>query len=434
MHLLAVLARYRDFRLLMLGTVLTNLTMPAQFISLSFWAIDTYPKQEVLVSSLLIAIRGVGMLACSLIGGAIADRYERRKVLLCCEFAAATITLVLAYCMIMQPFGAATIAPVMLLVFLSASNLAIDGPSRSASLAVVVEPKDMGRAIALSNIAQQLTFPIVLPLVGYMVSVIGPGKVILASAAAWVIVIPVISMLRYSSRTIAHQRTSAGFVTDIRQGLGYVRRDSVIFAIVAMLVVIQVIGMPGVGPLGPVWMTEVLGLSRSQFGFVAMFWGVGAVASSVVFGVFGAVPRRGTTLAVMVLLFAAGGIVFAHSREPWLTTAANFVIGFAMVGSMVTAMTIIQHVVAEEMRGRVMGLFPLVMGLSMAAVAPVGFSGQAFGLPLVVPIFEWTALGLGLLIILAAPGLRRVRPGGPAAHPPAPAPAPAFADSPGPGG
>jgi MFS transporter, DHA1 family, staphyloferrin A biosynthesis exporter len=434
MHLLAVLARYRDFRLLMLGTVLTNLTMPAQFISLSFWAIDTYPGQQVLVSSMLIAIRGVGMLACSLIGGAIADRYERRKVLLACEVAAAAITLSLAYFMIMQPFGAATIAPVMLLVLLSASNQAIDGPSRSASLAVVVEPRDMGRAIALSNIAQQLTFPVVLPLVGFMISVIGPGKVILSSAAVWLIVIPLISMLRYSSRTIAHRRTSAGFVTDIRQGISYVRRDSVIFAILAMLIVIQVIGMPGVGPLGPVWMTEVLGLSRSQFGFVAMFWGVGAVTSSLLFGILGTFPRRGTTLAAMVLLFAAGGITFAHSREPWLTTAANFVIGFAMVGSMVTAMTIIQHIVSEEMRGRVMGLFPLVMGLSMAAVAPVGLSGQQFGLPLVVPTFEWTALGLGLLIILAAPGLRKVRPGVPGGHAPTPAPAAALAEAPGPGG
>ena len=77
--------QHRDFRLLLAATVMANLIMPMQFISLTFWAVDTYPGQKVLVSSLIVAARGAGMLTMSLFGGAIADRFERRKVLLVCE-------------------------------------------------------------------------------------------------------------------------------------------------------------------------------------------------------------------------------------------------------------------------------------------------------------------------------------------------------------
>ncbi|MFN0145789.1 MAG: MFS transporter [Dehalococcoidia bacterium] len=417
MTLLRLLQRHRDFRLLLFGTVLTNLVMPAQFMSLAFWSIDTYPDNGVLVTGLMVAFRGVGMLACSLLGGAIADRFERRRVLLCCELLAVTVTALMAGSMIWMPFGGVTVLAILALVFLSAAIMAIDGPSRSASIPAVVPPAEMGSAIGLSNVAQQLTFPVVLPVIGILNQTLGPGQVVAVSLGAWVLIIPIIASLRYSSRALVPRAAGAGFIGEIKAGLGYARRDATILAVIAMVVIMQVVGMPGVGMLGPVWMTEVLGLSRAQFGFVAMLWGVGAVASSVTFVLLAGVPRRGATLAAMVLLFGACGIVFGHSRVVWVTAVANFGIGFAMAGALVTAMTIIQYTVVEEMRGRVMGLFPLVMGFSMLAVGPVSYAGQEFSLERVVPTLEWAALGLGVVVTLFAPGLRRVRPAARAAPP-----------------
>ena len=400
MTLLRLLKHHRDFRLLLFGTVLTNLVMPAQFISLTFWSIDTYPGQKVLVTGLMVAFRGIGMLSCSLLGGAIADRFERRRVLLGCEITAATVTGLMAACMIWMPFGDLSVVAIFALVFLSAANMAIDGPSRSASIPAVVPAAEMGSAIGLSNVAQQLTFPIVLPAVGILNKTLGPGQVVAVSLGAWLFILPIIASLRYSSRALVPRPAGAGFVGEIRAGLGYARRDATILAVIVMVVILQVVGMPGVGMLGPVWMTEVLGLTRAQFGFVAMLWGAGAVASSVTFVLLSGVPRRGATLAGMVLLFGAAGIVFGHSRVIWVTAVANFGIGFAMAGALVTAMTIVQYTVVEEMRGRVMGLFPLVMGFSMLAVGPVSFAGQVFSLEKVVPSLEWAALGLGALVTL----------------------------------
>jgi predicted MFS family arabinose efflux permease len=158
--------------------------------------------------------------------------------------------------------------------------------------------------------------------------------------------------------------------------------------------------------LGPVWMTEVLDLSRAQFGVIAMLWGVGALISSIAFAVWVKATRRGSTLAAVTITFAVAGIVFAHSREPVLTAPANAFLGAAMTGTIVTAMTMLQYTASDEMRGRVMGLFPLVMGASMLAVAPVGIAGQELGLEVVVPTMEWAMLAIAVVLVVTRPILR----------------------------
>jgi len=409
---------FRDFRLLLIATAFSNLVMPAQFISLTFWAIDEYPGQKVLFSGLIVAVRGMGLLGFGLIGGAIADRFERRKVLLACECAAFALTVLLASMLLFKPAGGATIVPVLVLVFALAVVMAIDQPSRTASIPVIVGRDNLGPALGIFNVAMQITAPVSLPLVGFLVGAYGPGAVLAGSAAAWFVVAPLIFLLRYSSRGVESPRAISprALFRDIREGVGYAARDAVIFPVIAMVVVLQVVGMPGVGMLGPVWMTDVLGLSRSEFGLIAMLWGMGAFAGSAVLASRPRLAARGSTLAALVVLFGVAGIVFGHSRIVALTAVANFSLGVAMAGMMLSSATIVQYTVQEEMRGRVMGLFPLVMGLSMLNVGPVSAAGQAAGLPVVVPALEWAALAFALAIIVAAPALRRAHPG-PTAHP-----------------
>lgn len=402
--------RQRDFRVLLVATAMANLVLPAHFISLTFWAIDTYPDQKVLLSGLIVAVRGAGMLGFGLIGGAIADRFERRRVILACECTMFATTVLLATCMLAMPFGDATVVAVLALVFVFAITMAIDVPSRTASIPVIVGRGQLGPAMGLFNVALQITAPVSLPLVGFLVGAFGPEKVVAGSIAAWFVILPLIASLSYTkppSDAPLRPLRPGVMIGDIRAGLSYAARDRVILPVIAMVFVLQVVGMPGVGMLGPVWMTEILGLSRAQFGLIAMLWGMGALAGSFFLASRPGLSSKGPTLAFLVLLFGVGGIVFGHSRFVPLTAVANFSLGIAMAGTLLTSATIVQYQVAEEMRGRVMGLFPLVMGISMLNVGPVSAAGQAAGLPIVVPALEWAALGLALVIILAAPALRR---------------------------
>jgi len=396
--------RHRDFGLLLAASTLQAVILPLHFVTLIFWVQTEYPGQSVLYVSLLSAIRGSAMLAFSLIGGAVADRFERRHVLMATESAACVVAALTAAAMLTRPFGDLTIVAVLGCVLLMAANLAIDIPARSSAIPAVVGMGDVSNAISLNMVAAQLTFPFVLVMVGALNSAFEPGQVFAGSLSVWLFTLPLIALLRFQSTgTAAH----AGVLSNIRAGLSYTRGSAVLVGVLGAVFVVHTVGMPGIGALGPVWMTEVLGLSRTEFGFMAMTWGIGALLMSVFLARWEQLMRRGTTLCALVVFFGVSTIVFGHSRIVALTVVANFSAGAALIGVMMTATTLIQHVASEGMRGRVMGLFPLAMGFSMLNALPVGAVAQATSLELIVPILGWLTLGLGSLVVVGAPAMRR---------------------------
>ena len=399
---------HRDFRLLLAGSAAVSFVMPMQFLTQIFWIQDRYPDRDVLYVGLIAASRGSAMLLFGLIGGAFADRFERRSVLLWCQGASLIIGLGVAMLMIFEPLGEANMAILFILTFLAAGTMAVDQPARTASTPAIVGMKDLSSAISWQMAAQQITFPLALPLVGVLNKFLDPGTVYLLTLSAWLLILPLIGLLRF--RSVGQGNRAVSMLGNIREGLAYTRRDATIFGVIGLVVALQVLGMPGPATLGPVWMRNVLGLSEAQFGFMAMTWGLGTLAASFFYVWQRELPGRGWTLCAAVLTFALCAIVFAHSRNIPLTAVANFGLGFAMVSTMVSSSTIVQHTVSEEMRGRVMGLFPLAMGLSMLGALPASVAGQTVGLEVVLPTLAWTTVAVTALIIFLLPGLRGVSP------------------------
>ncbi|MCC7364757.1 MAG: MFS transporter [Dehalococcoidia bacterium] len=399
---------YRDYRLMLAGSTLVGMVQPLQFMTQVFWVQDQYPERDVFYVGLVAASRGCAMLLFSLLGGAFADRFERRRVLLWCEGAAFGLNALIALLMLTNPFGEWTMVALVTLTFLAAGNMAIDMPARSAAIPAIVGMDTLGSAISLNMIAMQLSFPVMLPLVGVLNDAFDPGHVYAGSLVVFLAVIPMIAMLRF--RDVGRANRDAGMLGNIREGLQYARRDRAIFGILAMVIVMQVIGMPGVATLGPVWMTDVLDLSRREFGLVATTWGLGALVASLFLGFRTGWTQRGTTLCAAAIGFGLASAVFGHSRFVPLTAVANFALGACMVSTMVSASTIVQHVVKDEMRGRVMGLFPLAMGLAMLNAGPVSFASQQLGMEVVVPVMAWATVALAAAIVLTQPRLRGINP------------------------
>lgn len=398
--------RYRDFRLLLAGGALVGFVMPMQFLTQIFWIQDRYADREVLYVALVAASRGSAMLLFGIVGGAFADRFERRTVLFFAQLATLIIHAFVALLMITEPFGSANIAVLLVFTFMAAGAMSIDQPARTASTPAIVGMKDLSNGISLQMFAQQITFPLSLPLVGFLNDHLAPGTVYSLSLLAWLLILPLILAMRFRSRGEGNREVSV--VGNIVEGFRYTRADATIFAVITIVVAIQVLGMPGPATLGPVWMTKVLGLSPTEFGFMAMTWGLGTLAASIFYLYRSDLPARGLSLWLAAAGFAIGAIVFAHSRFIPLTALANFGLGFCMVSTMVSATTISQTTVSDAMRGRVMGLFPLAMGLQMLAGLPVGVFGQWLGLPLIFPIMAWSALVTVLVVMMIQPGLRLV--------------------------
>lgn len=397
---------HRDFRLLLAGSAAVSFVMPMQFLTQIFWIQDRFPERDVLYVSLIAAARGSAMLLFGLVGGAFADRFERRKVLMGCQLASLAIGGGVAALMVWEPLGEANIAVLFVFTFLAAGTMAVDLPARQASTPAIVGMDDLPSAITLQMVAQQVTFPLALPLVGFLNGRMDAGTVYVLTLLAWLAIIPLIALLRFRSTGTGNRTVS--MLANIREGLAYTRADATIFGVIGLVVTLQVLGMPGPATLGPVWMTKVLGLSTTQFGFMAMTWGLGTFVASLFFMFRKDFAARGLSLCLATLLFAFCAIVFAHSRIVPLTALANFGLGFAMVATMVSSSTIVQQNVSDEMRGRVMGLFPLAMGLSMLGGLPVGIAGEIVGLPIVLPILAWAALLGTASIVFGRPSLRGV--------------------------
>ena len=400
---------HRDFRLLFGASIVAGFVMPVQFLSQIFWIQDHHEGRQVLYVGLVAASRGSAMLLFSFVGGAFADRFERRRVLLACESTSLALGALTALLLLANPFGEWTIAVLLVLTFAAAANMAIDMPARQSSIPSVVGMTDLSNAIGLATIGQQLAFPFAILITGALNDLFGSGKVYAGSLLAWVLILPMIGALKFHSA--GGVRPASGMLRNVGEGLRYTKRDATIFAVISIVVVTQAVGMPGPATLGPVWMTKVLGLTKAQFGLMGMTWGFGTLAASFFFAYRHDLVRKGSTLCAMTLLFSVCAIGFAHSRFIPLTALVNFGLGFALIGTMVSSTTIVQHTVSEEMRGRVMGLFPLAMGLSMLNGAPVSAAGQWLGLEVVFPILAWVTLILAGAIIFWRPALRRVDPG-----------------------
>ena len=398
----------RDFRLLLLGSLGMNLVMPLQFLTQIFWVQEYYSARAVLWVGLIAASRGLSSLIFSLVGGAFADRYERRYVLLVCQVASLAINGVVAALMLTRPFGELTMAPLLACTFVSAAVMSFDMPARTASIPTIVGMDRLAGAISLNTMVAQLAVPLTLPLVGILNDRFDAGQVYAGSLGMWVATLPLVAALRYRSTGGAVRR---GMLGDISQGIRYVAAHEAILGVILLVLVMQTIGMPGVATLGPVWMTKVLGLSKMEFGFMAMTWGLGGLASSVFWVKRPDLTGRGATLCTATLLFAVSVIVFGHSRIIAVTAVANFALGVAMVATLVSSSTITQRLVDEHVRGRVMGLFPLAMGLATLSAAPVSAVAQATSLELVVPVLGWATLVCCLTVIAWRPAIRRIGPG-----------------------
>jgi MFS family permease len=387
---------HRDFRLLLAGSTLVSLAMPFQFLTQVFWVQREYPAHAVLYASLLSASRGVAMVAFSLIGGAIADRVERRRVLLITESGSLASNAVIAALMVLAPFGSATVAAVAVCTFFAAGVMSIDSPARSASLPAAAGVENIGPAIGLMTVCNQLMMPLSLPLVGILNGVFDPGVVYAGSLTVWAGILPLIAMLRYHSVGGAR---NAGMLNNIRAGVAYTRRTRAILAVLSIVLIVQLLGMPVATPLGPMFMMDVMKFSSGQVGVMGATWGLGAFAASIAFTRLRGFTLRGVTLAVLSIFFGCAVMGFGYSRNIPLTAVFDVGMGFGFTATMLTSSTLVQHMVDDSMRGRVMSLFPFSLGFAYVCTAAIGGIGQQVGLAVLIPALGWATV-LGCVAII----------------------------------
>ena len=238
----------RDFRYLLAGFAIGQMLMPLQFITQILWVQHYAPEDIWLILVAFIATsRGVGALAFGLYGGALADRYNRRHILLIISLlqiltAAGIATLMLFS--IGDKFGFAVF---FLLTFLSSGLQAIDGPTRLAIVPDVLGPELTPSGMSLNQVAGQIAMPIAMLFTGMLIDGLGFGGAYFFSIAGLVILIACITVMSYTpaAEQVSKAGQRYGFVEaikDVRIGLKYAKDHKVILWMIVLIVTMMSFG------------------------------------------------------------------------------------------------------------------------------------------------------------------------------------------------
>jgi MFS family permease len=190
--------KHRDYALLWAGILFGSALIPMQFVTqILFLSEFSEDSSRLVLAGLLGAARGAAMLAFGLFGGALADRFDRRRLLIVSQSAGLCVGVCVAVVMLTTPGSAATtIALFIALVFVASGLGAIDSPTRLAMVPELVGREDLPNAIALDAVAFQIAFPLGLPLTGVLIDGIGFGWTYVVTLGAYAAVITSVAFMR----------------------------------------------------------------------------------------------------------------------------------------------------------------------------------------------------------------------------------------------
>ncbi len=425
--------RLREFRLLLIGFILGQSMMPLQFVTSIAWIQHVAADEvEIIMVGAIGTIRGLGMIGFGLFGGALADRFDRRRLLMVTQTLAFACNIGIAVVMWTGAGGAVEIGIFFLLTIIASSAHAIDGPTRQAITPEILGPRLTPAGIALNSAAMQLAMPFSIFASGLLIDSLGHGTVFAISSFGHLGEVLVLALMSYRTVFSAEHMKSLAergqgprqALSDIAAGLRYARSKPVVLWTVLIVVLMMSLIMPPTGTLGPQWVTTVVGATWSEFSFIAVFWGGGAMIASLILVRFSWIERKGLLTAAGVIVMALGFVVFTNPPTTINAMAGNFLLGVGMSIAMVSANSTLAHETPNEMRGRIMGLIFLGMGIAQAVGLPLGALAQWLTMETLFPPLSYAVLAVLAAIIVLRPVILRARV---PQHPPEAAAAPSAA-------
>ncbi|MCX5830911.1 MAG: MFS transporter [Deltaproteobacteria bacterium] len=346
-------------------------------------------------STVLLGVVGFSSLIPSFLlapfAGVLIDRWERYRVMIVTQILAMIQAVVLALLVLT---GMITIWHIIILSTLLGIINSVDNPVRHALIIDLVESKeDLSNAIALSasmfNVAR-LVGP---SIAGVLISLVGEGVCFLINALSFIAVIISLLSMKVTSKERKMHRTP--FWQDIREGFAYAFGFPPIRYILMLIAWTSLVGM-SYNVLMPVFARDILHGGAHTFGFLMAGTGCGALIGSIYLATRKSVLNLERILVITSLLFGIGLILLSLSHVDWIALIFMMLIGFGMISQFAGCNTILQTIVEEDKRGRVMSLFIMTsIGTIPFGSLLAGSMAQIVGTPQTIRIS-------GLLCIFGA--------------------------------
>ncbi len=385
--------RHRDYRLYFSGQIVSLVGTWMQQIAMGWLA------YRLSGSPLLLGLVGfagqVPVLVLAPLGGAIADRVDRRRLLIAAQMVAASQAGVLAALTLAQLVESWHL--VALSLVLGCVN-AVEIPARQAYFVhIVAERADLPNAIALNSFAMNAARLVGPAAAGLVVSWVGEGVCFVINALSYVTV--VLALLAIRTRTVA--RRGGALLADIGAGFRYAFGTPAVRSLLALVAVVSFAATPYT-TLMPLYAKDVYGGTARTMGLLMACAGCGAVSGALYLAARQQVSGIERVIATAPMVAGAGLLVFSYSGSYWLAVPALLALGFGIIATIASCNTLIQSFVPDELRGRVMAIFTM----SFLGIAPLG-SLVGGALAEVVGAPPTLALG-GVIVAVAGLVFRRL--------------------------
>jgi predicted MFS family arabinose efflux permease len=332
---------------------------------------------------------GIPIFLFSLIGGVVADRAERRKVLLGSQYvqmaSAGILTALVAT-------GVVHVWHILCLSFVSGLAQAFGGPAYQALIPTLVDREDMPNAIALNSIQFNMAVTIGPALAGQALAKLGEKWCFGLNAVSFLA--PIISLSMIAARYLPEKSTESMF-SSLKQGIKFVRRQESMEALTLLAFCMTALSMP-MRTYIPVFVKDIFHRGPETYGNLLSLMGVGSICGSLAVAGIGNMRNKGRFALTMLICLGAGISGFSLSKFLPLSYAMLVFVGASMMAVFATVTSLVQLITTNEMRGRVMSVYNCAFRGGM----PMGNLVSGW----LVPLFTApVVLGVnGLVLVLVA--------------------------------
>jgi MFS family permease len=390
--------KHRNFQLFFSGQLISLIGTWMQSVAQS-WLVYRLTGSSLLLGSVGFASQFPVLLA-SPLGGIVADRYNRQRVVIGTQVASMILAFVLAGLTLAHRI---TIPEIFVLAALLGIVNAFDIPGRQSFLVEMVGKEDLINAIALNSSMFNGARIVGPAIAGILVARIGEGWCFFANAVSYVAVIIGLFMMRVPPRQ--HVPTGPA-LAHVMEGFRFVAHTTPIRAILLLLGLVSLVAMPYT-VLMPIFADRILHGGARGLGILMGATGVGALLGALTLAARTGVRGLGRWVTLACAGFAGTLITFGLSRNFWLSAALLVPVGFCMMLQMSSSNTLIQSMVPDHLRGRVMSVYSMMfMGMAPFGALLGGAVADRLGAPLAVIIGAVACLGGAAIFALRLPKIR----------------------------
>jgi len=397
---------YRDFRLFWFGLVVSNIGSWMQTYGLGWLVVqlairDGVPQLAPFYLGLVGLARAIPGIVFGLFGGVVADRAERRGLLIVTQTSAAIVAAVLAVLTITEHVN---IVEIVMLSALNSIIFSFDAPTRQAMVPRMVDEPQLMSAIGLNSAAFNGA-TLVGPLVGGVLIVpFGVGGLMVVNAISYFAVVVALLLIAPQPAPLdaAHRRS---MLDSIREGVSYVRREPVLRWVVLLSIATALFTRPYIQLL-PAEAT-VLGVGAVELSYLLAASGAGALGGALATAALGTWQRRG--LLLVGAAFLHGALLTAFGAQGTLVGAMVFVglTSFFVMVFLGMANTLMQTRTPDHLRGRAMSVHTMIfMGFMPLGQMLLGSVGTVLGIDRAFVIGGVIVMGLAVFAATRAPALR----------------------------